>query len=267
MVEMLVGIYGLICWLVFVKFKLVPVTTYTVCTAILIGVVILLVLFIALSIFHPVAHDGRMYAPVVQIVPQVRGIVIDVPVEANKPMKKGDVLFRINPAPFQFEVDRLRASLVSKNSKFAQLADELAGAEAATKQARANLTVSESVNDRQLRESYERAKSQTLQVKERMELAQQSYDRAKESKAKNVISQAEFDRTEAQYQSVKQELSQAQTDEKIAAEQLKSGSATLEAARQKLAELEANERRIRTEFNTQIDGQNPDVRETAAQLE
>src|SRR5262249_15035045 len=152
---------------VFVKFKLLPVTTYTVCSAIFIGAVILLVLFIALSIFHPVAHDGRMYAPVVQIVPQVRGIVIDVPVEANKPMKRGDVLFKINPAPFQFEVDRLRAALAIKNKDFAKLAEELAAAEAATKQARANLTVSESVNDRQLRETYERAKSQTLQVKER----------------------------------------------------------------------------------------------------
>lgn len=83
MVEMIVGLYGLICWLVFKKFKLVPVTTYTVCTAILIGGVILGVLFISLSIFHPVSHDGRMYAPVVQIVPQVRGTVIEVPVEAT----------------------------------------------------------------------------------------------------------------------------------------------------------------------------------------
>ena len=33
---------------------------------------ILSVLFIALSIFHPVSHDGRMYAPVVQIVTNVR---------------------------------------------------------------------------------------------------------------------------------------------------------------------------------------------------
>jgi multidrug resistance efflux pump len=220
-----------------------------------------------LSVFHPVSHDGRMYVASAEIVTNVRGVVIEVPVKANEPLKKGDVLFRLDPKPFEIEVDRLRALLASKSSKFAQLAEQLAAAEAATKQARANLLVSESVNDRQLRESYERAKSQTLQVKERYDLGQLSYDRAKESKAKNVISQAEYDRTEAMFQSVRQELSQAQTDEKIAAEKLKSGSATLEAARQELARLEAEERKIRTEFNTQIDGQNPDVRETAALLE
>src|SRR5215471_15119835 len=97
MVELIVGTYGVMCWLVFKKFKLVPVTTYTVCTAILGGVVILLLLFVSLSVFHPVSHDGRMYAPVVQIVPEVRGVVTEVPVVANQPLKKGDVLFRIEP--------------------------------------------------------------------------------------------------------------------------------------------------------------------------
>ena len=103
MVEMIVGTYGVLCWLVFKKFKLVPITTYTVCTAIFGGIVILGLLFISLSVFHPVSHDGRMYAPTVQIVPQVRGTVIDVPVEANQPLKKGDVLFCIDPQPFQIE--------------------------------------------------------------------------------------------------------------------------------------------------------------------
>src|SRR5947207_15756518 len=106
----MVGLYALICWLLFVKFKLVPVTTYTVCTAILIGGAGMGLLFVALSIFHPVSHDGRMYAPVVQIVPPVRGIVVDVPVEANKPLKKGEVLVRIDPQPFQFDVDPLPPS-------------------------------------------------------------------------------------------------------------------------------------------------------------
>ena len=76
MVELIVGTYGVLCWLVFKKFKLVPVTTYTVCTAIFIGAAGMGVLFVALSVFHPVSHDGRLYAPVVQIVPSVRGLVV-----------------------------------------------------------------------------------------------------------------------------------------------------------------------------------------------
>lgn len=267
MLESMVGLYALVLWLLFVKYKVVPVTTYTVCTAIFLGAAGLGVLYVALSVFHPVSHDGRLYAPVVQIVPQVRGLVVDVPVQANTPVKKGDVLFRIEPQPFQFEVDRLRASLAAKNSKFAQLAEQLAAAEAATRQARANLLASESSYDRQLREEHERAKSQVRQVKERLELASAQYGRAKSGLASAAASQAEYDRAEANFKSVQQEFSQAEADERIAAEKLKSGSASLEAVRQALAQAEAAERKVRTEFDTQIDGQNPEVRETMALLE
>lgn len=267
MVESIVGLYALACWLVFKKFRLVPVTTYTVSTAVFGLIGILVLLYVMLSVYHPSAHDGRMYSPVVQIVPQVRGTVIDVPVEANKPLKKGDVLFKIDPAPYQIEVDRLRASLAAKNSKFAQLAEQLAAAEAATRQARANLLVSESTYDRQLRESFERAKSQVEQVKERLELAESQFGRAKEMIATNVGSQQDFDRAKANFQSVQQEYSQVQTDERIAGEKLRSGSASLEATRQALAQAEAAERKVRAEFNAQIDGQNPEVRETMALLE
>ena len=80
MLELIIGTYGVLCWLLFAKFKLIPVTTYTIVTAVLGGVVILGLLFVMLSVFHPVSHDGRMYAPVVQVVPQVRGTVVEVPV-------------------------------------------------------------------------------------------------------------------------------------------------------------------------------------------
>jgi multidrug resistance efflux pump len=267
MLELIIGTYGVVCWLLLVKFKVVPINVYTIFTAMAGGVVILGLLYICLSVFHPVSHDGRMYAPVVQIVPQVRGLVVEVPVEANTPVKKGDVLFRIDPQPYQIEVDRLRASLAAKSSKFAQLAEQLAAAEAATRQARANLLVSESANDRQLRETYERAQSQVAQVKARLDLARAQFGRAKDLIARGAASQGEYDRAESHFLSLQQEHSQAQTDEKLAEERLKSGSASLEAARQALALAEAEERKVRTEFNAQIDGQNPEVRETMAMLD
>ncbi|HJZ56121.1 MAG TPA: biotin/lipoyl-binding protein, partial [Gemmataceae bacterium] len=267
MVELIVGTYGVLCWLLFVRLKLVPVNVYTIFTAIAGGVVILVLLYVLLSVFHPVSHDGRMYAPVVQIVPEVRGVVIDVPVEANKPLKKGDVLFRIDQRPFQIEVDRLRASLAGKNRDFSKLADELAAAEATTKQARANLLVSESTFDRQLRETHEQAKSQVTQTRERLDLANAQFERAKELKAKAAISQQDYDRAETHAQSLQQEFTQAEADERIAAEKLRSGSASLEATRQALAQAEATERKVRADFNAQIDGQNPEVRETMAMLD
>ena len=267
MLELIVGTYGVLCWLVFKKFKLVPVTTYTICTAFLGGVVIMAGLLIALSVCHPVAHDGRMYVPAVQIVPNVRGTVIEVPVKANQPVKAGDVLFRIDPLPFQIEVDRLRAVLAGKNAKFAQLDEQLAAAVAATQQAKANLLVSESTFDRQLREALENSKVQITQTRDRLRLAQAQYDRAKEGKAQGVTSQAEYDQADALLKSLQSELAQAEGDERVAAEKLKSGSSSLEAVRQAIAQAEAAERQLRIQIKAQSDGVNPDVRETMAQLD
>lgn len=267
MVEMIIGTYGAVCYLVLVRWKLLPLNAYTILGSVAGGVAILIVLYILLSVFHPSSHDGRMYAPVVQIVPEVRGVVIEVPVVANQPLKKGDVLFKIDPRPYQIEVDRLRASLAARKTEFAKLADQLAGAEAATKQARANLEVSESKFDRQLREAHEQAKAEVVRVKERVGLAKASFDRAEEAKNKGVGSQAEYDRAQAQLESQKEAQKQAEAGERTAAEQLKSGSASMEASRQELSRLEAEERKVRTEFNAKIDDQPPDVRETMAMLD
>ena len=267
MFELIIGTYGVACWLIFKKYKLIPITTYTVCTAILGGIVMLGLLFILLSVFHPVSHDGRMYAPVVQITPQVRGTVIEVPAEGNKPIKAGEVLFRIDPRAYQIEVDRLRAVLANKNSKFAQLAEQLAAAEAASRQARANLLVSESTFDRQLRESNEQAKSQVVQIKSRLELAKSQFGRAEESRTKGVGSAADLDRATSQLQSLQAELVQTESDERLTVEKLKSGSASLEAVRQELARVEAVERQLQVQIKAESDGMNPEVRETLSQLE
>src|SRR5271169_6787997 len=47
----------------------------------------------------------------VQIVPDVAGEVLDVPVQANTPLKAGDVLFTIDPTPYRATVNALGAQL------------------------------------------------------------------------------------------------------------------------------------------------------------
>ena len=51
----------------------------------------------------------------VQIVPNVAGEVIEVPVDPNKPLKAGDVLFRIDPVPYKAQVDASERSSSSRN--------------------------------------------------------------------------------------------------------------------------------------------------------
>ena len=70
-----------------------------------------------LNIFAPTTTDVRVVKYVVPIVSQVRGRVIEVPVENNRPVKKGDVLFRIDPTPYESEVNALEAQLASDEAK------------------------------------------------------------------------------------------------------------------------------------------------------
>src|SRR4051812_46828508 len=267
MVELIVGTYGVLCWLLFKKFKVIPVTTYSVVTAFLGGGVILLMLYIFLSVFHPVSHDGRMYSGVVQIVPNVRGTVIEVPAQANVPVSKGDVLFKIDPQPFQIEVDRLRALLASKNTKFAQLSEQLAAAEAATKESRANLVVSESTFDRQARENSEQADARVAQVGKQLTLARQNLARIEPLVAKLVATQQDLDQANARVLSLQEENNQAVSAANVAKEKMGTGSESLNAVRQNIARLEAAEREVRLQEKAELDGMNPEVREVQAMLD
>lgn len=107
----LVGIYASVVWLIYFKFKLLPWTAPHQVAVVIIPVVGLTALILLLNFFAPSSSDVRVIKYVVQISPQVRGRVIDVPATGNQHMKKGDVLFRIDPTPYQLDVNRIEAQL------------------------------------------------------------------------------------------------------------------------------------------------------------
>jgi RND family efflux transporter MFP subunit len=57
----------------------------------------------------------------VAIVPDVAGEVTEVPVTANAPLKAGEVLFRIDPTPFDAQVKAIEAQLKLSNTRLAQM--------------------------------------------------------------------------------------------------------------------------------------------------
>ena len=82
-----------------------------------IPVVGLTILILLLNIVAPSSHDVRVINYVVPINPPVRGLVVEVPIEPNRPIKKGDVLFKVDPTPFEIAVKNNEAQL-TRNSKF-----------------------------------------------------------------------------------------------------------------------------------------------------
>jgi multidrug resistance efflux pump len=110
---LLLAIYAAIVWVIFFKLKLLPWTTTAAVIVITLPIVGLAATMLLLNVFAPSALDVQVVKYVVQIVPRVPGRVIDVPVEPNRLTRKGDVLFRIDPRPFEYEVNRLEAALAS----------------------------------------------------------------------------------------------------------------------------------------------------------
>jgi multidrug resistance efflux pump len=113
----LLGIYSFFVWLIFIKLKLLPWTTPWKVAVAIFPVVAIACLLLLLNIFAPTTADVRVVNYVVPIVSQVRGRVIEVGVENNRPVKKGDMLVRIDPTPYQNEVHSLEAKLSSDEAK------------------------------------------------------------------------------------------------------------------------------------------------------
>jgi multidrug efflux system membrane fusion protein len=59
----------------------------------------------------PTTDDASIDADVVHVAAEVGGRIINIPVEENSRVKQGDLLFQIDPAPYQHAVDQARANL------------------------------------------------------------------------------------------------------------------------------------------------------------
>jgi multidrug resistance efflux pump len=108
----LLGIYAFFAWLVFFKFKWLPWNIVTQVITITLPIIGLTILILTLNIVAPSSHDVRVINYVVPINPPVRGLVTAVPIEPNQPIKKGDVMFRIDPAPFEIAVRNFEAQIL-----------------------------------------------------------------------------------------------------------------------------------------------------------
>jgi multidrug resistance efflux pump len=104
----------------------------------------------------------KVYRYVIEIIPNVSGEVVDVPVKPLEPLKKGDVLFQIDKRPFEAEVNRLAAAVAEAQQKVLQL-------EAVFKTAAANVD---------------------LEIAER-DLAKSNYERAEEIRKTNAAAVSE----------------------------------------------------------------------------
>lgn len=199
---LLLGIYSFFVWLIFIKFKWLPWNIYSQVTVVVIPIVALTALILTLNVVAPSSHDVRVFRFTVPIVSQVRGRVLEVPIEeGNVPVKKGDVLFRIDPTPYQLQVNTLQAQLASASAQQRELEESLKGAQGKVAEARGAI---------------EQAGAKTAEVSASLDLARKRVTQFRELVASGAgtkfdLEQAEANLAELTGQLVAARSAQAQT--------------------------------------------------------
>ena len=140
---LILGLYAFIVWLIFFKFKLLPWNNTSMVIVVTIPIVGLTTLLLLLNVFAPSSADVRVIKYVINVIPQVRGRVIEVPVEPNRMVKKGAVLFRIDPTPYRLQVETLQAELVNAEGSAKKLHEELAATLGRTAEVEARLRLAQ----------------------------------------------------------------------------------------------------------------------------
>jgi multidrug resistance efflux pump len=133
---LLILTYTAICVAIFKIFS-IPVNKWTLPTAALGGIFLIGFILLVMNYNHPFTNNARIYFATTPIIPDVKGRVIDVPVKSNVPLKQGEILFRIDPNPYEFDVSQRRAALAEAEQNVEQLKAALDSALATVEQATA----------------------------------------------------------------------------------------------------------------------------------
>lgn len=222
MEAIMLAIYAFFVWLIFFKFKWLPWNIVSIVVTVTIPIVAMATLILILNIVAPSASEVRVINKVLQVVPQIKGQVIEVAAEGNRLYKKGDVLLRINPTPYKNAVSRYQAKL---------LADE-----SAVESAKASA--------RQLSESLRSAAGQVAVVESKLNLALRRQAEFEELLANGAGDLFALEDARANVRQLQAELETANANEGQVLQQLSAKSrgeyAAIASARAQLAATQAD---------------------------
>jgi RND family efflux transporter MFP subunit len=115
----LMAVYLVLLFLL-VRLGIVTFNLFWKCSPFIVLLLLNLLLFIPMGWGAP-QGAALVVRNAVSIIPNVAGEVIDVPVEGNTALKTGDVLFRIDPMPYEAQVRAIEAQLKLSATRLAQM--------------------------------------------------------------------------------------------------------------------------------------------------
>jgi multidrug resistance efflux pump len=276
---LLLGIYSIFVWLIFIKFKWLPWNITSQVIVVTIPIIALTLLILMLNIVAPSSADVRVINYVVQVVPRISGRVLEVPVDPNRPVKKGDVLFKIDPTPIELEIRQLEAKIVGLNAKLVgthsqerEMRDQLKGATANKQQSSAKL-VSSQAYQRELQEQLRTASGKKAAVAAKLALARKRMGQSKELADAGAGPGYDLEQATAEVTSLESELeaataAESQIAQKLSAKVADGEFADIARARAEIAGAAANESQMaqRLSARTSI-GDLAEVAEVKAEME
>lgn len=244
MAVLILLLYGLPVYLVFFRYKLVPLTTFWKVFLWIPPFAMLLFLWFALGRYTPLAQTAYVQAPVVQIAPAVGGFVTELAVQDNEAVKRGAPLFQIDQRPYQYRLDQANAKLIEVQENALALLADLYATEEAVGTADANLLVAKQ-NLAATFKDLETAVASANEAVKQLELAENSASRSATLLATNATSREEYENSLRDVASQRSKLneaqnrvSQAETDTEISSLQLNVAEASVREARAQCGKAE-----------------------------
>jgi multidrug resistance efflux pump len=236
---LLLGIYSFFVWLIFIKFKWLPWNIYSQVTVVVIPIVGLVTMILTLNVVAPSSSDVRVFRFTVPIVSQVRGRVIEVPIEeGNRLIKKGDVLFRIDPTPYQLQVNTLQAQLANAVAQQKEVEESLKGAQGKVVETKGAI---------------EQTQARIAEVSAKLELARKRVVQYRELVASGAGSKFDLEQAEANLNDLTGQLAAARSAEA----QARAGE----------TQARASEAQVQQRLGAKSNGEYAQVAQIRAQLE
>ena len=146
MIAFLIIVYTAVVVVLFKVLHIKP-TAYVIASMIVAGVFMIGGVVVVWTQAAPITDKLVTSQYVVQLVPYVKGQVKAVDAKALQPIKKGDLLLEIDPAPYQYTVSQVEAQLSAAKATVKQAEASLQAANAAVASAQANVTKAKAADE------------------------------------------------------------------------------------------------------------------------
>jgi membrane fusion protein, multidrug efflux system len=200
---------------------------------------------------HPRTDDAEVFANLIGMAPQVEGPIVDLRVHDNQFVRKGELLFLIDPRPYQYTLEKaissqssLEGQITDEQRKISAEGSEVSVASAGIDTAQADVSHWEAAID-QAKADIADAEQGVARAKAEWLYANNNLHRLEPLLVKQFVTADQVDRARSTEQAQAQALKQAESQLLAAQAQLKAAQAQYQHATAALVESRAKHEQAR----------------------